>query len=166
MRTAFTLGLALCTVLSLKEVNMNTDANKQVVRELYQLLNSRKLDSVEAFVDPTCVGPNGEKGAAGLFGTVAPIITAFPDIQWTVDDLIAEGDKVVIRWSWVGTNTGVYRGVPPSGKKFTNHAMAIYQLKEGKIVRGWMETDRLGFLQQAGLVKENLFPAPLVTAPQ
>lgn len=138
---------------------VNTGTNKDIVREVYHLLNTRELDKLAQLIDPGFEGPNGEKGAEGLAKTVAPIIAAFPDIQWTVEDLVAEGDKVVVRWSWTGTNKGVFRGVPPTGKTFTNHALILYQLKNGKILHAWMETDRMGFNQQLGLIPENLFPA-------
>jgi predicted ester cyclase len=158
MSTACTWGLmALCSLLPLKVVTMNT--NKEVVRELYQLLNTRQLDRLDEVVDASYEGPNGETGPVGLVHTVAPIIAAFPDIQWTVEDLIAEGDEVVVRWSWVGTKKGVFRGVPPTGTKFTNTAIVIYRMRNGKIAHAWMETDRLGFNQQLGLIPENIFPA-------
>lgn len=143
---------------------MNTDTNKQVVRELYTLINNRQLDALDRVADSSYEGPTGEKGAAGLKGTVAPLIAAFPDIQWTVDDLIAEGDRVVIRWSWVGTSRHAFRGVPPNGKTVTNQAIAIYQLKDGKITRAWLQADRVGFLQQIGVVPHDLFPN--ATAPR
>ncbi|WP_162852582.1 ester cyclase [Dinghuibacter silviterrae] len=135
---------------------MNT--NKEVVSELYELLNTRQLDQLDRIVDSNCEGPNGEKGAEGFEHTVAPIIAAFPDIHWTLEDLIAEGDRVVVRWEWVGTFKAAFRGVPPTGKRMTNHAIGIYQLRDGKILRSWLETDRLGFLQQLGVVPENVSP--------
>lgn len=130
--------------------------NKQVVKKLYELLNERRLDRLSEVVDASYVGPTGEKGLEGLMASVNPVIGAFPDVQWSVDDIVAEDGAVVVRWSWVGTNKAAFRGIPPTGKRVATHAMAWYQLHEGKIVRAWMESDRLGFLQQMGVVPEEL----------
>ncbi|HTJ10547.1 MAG TPA: ester cyclase [Dinghuibacter sp.] len=130
--------------------------NKQVVKRLYELLNERKLDRLSEIVDPAYMGPTGEKGVDGLMASVSPVIGAFPDVRWSVDDIVAEDDAVVVRWSWVGTNKNAFRGIPPTGKRMTTHAMAWYHVGHGKIVRAWMESDRLGFLQQLGVVPANL----------
>jgi steroid delta-isomerase-like uncharacterized protein len=78
--------------------------------------------------------------------------TGFPDIQFSIEQLIAEADRVAIRWTWQATHTGAFRGIPPTGKHVTNSGIAIYQLADHKIVRNWVETDRLGALQQLGTI--------------
>jgi len=147
------------------EGEMNTlqspEKNKETVRNLYEkILNERKLALLDRIISEDYTGIQGEKGVAGFAGTVNSVISGFPDIKWTVEDLIAEGDKVVIRWTWTGTNTGTLLGLAPSNKHVTNHAIAIYQFKNDKIVHAWMQSDRLGVLQQVGVISADAVPSP------
>ena len=83
-------------------------------------------------------------------GTV--IRTAFPDIEMTFDDQIAEGDKVMTRYTLRGTHKGEYAGVPPTNKQVTYTGMWIYRIEGEKIVERWGNNDRLGLLQQIGAI--------------
>lgn len=145
------------TVNSEKE-KKTMENNKEIVRRLYEdCLNKRNYRLMDEFIAKDYVGIRGESGPSGFTETTQPIITAFPDIQWKVEDLIGEGDKVVIKWSTQGTHTGTFRGIfPPSNKQIEDRAIVIYQFKEGKIIKAWMQVDRLGFLQQLGIIPEDL----------
>lgn len=66
--------------------------------------------------------------------------------------MIGEGDRAVVRWTWVGTHAGRFKTWGPTGRRVANSGIAIYELKHGKVVRVWLETDRLGALQQMGVV--------------
>lgn len=134
------------------------DQNKEVVRRLYEeCLNKRQFEVLSELIAEEYTGIRGEKGPTGFEETVRSIIQGFPDIQWTVEDLIAEGDKVVVRWSWQGTHTGTFRGfLPATQQPVSDHAIAIYQFRDAKIVRAWIQSDRLGFLQQLGMIPEDL----------
>lgn len=137
--------------------NQSMQENKRVVRMLYETsLNDRDFELIEDIIDEDYTGIRGGTGPAGFLETVRPIIEALPDIQWTIEDLIAEENNVVIRWSLQGTHTGTFRGYPPSQAQITNHGIAIYQLADGKITRVWIQTDRLGFLQQIGAIPQDL----------
>jgi len=74
-------------------------------------------------------------------------LAAFPDLHFTFEDLIAEGDKVVVRWTSRGTQQGELMGIPPTGKQFSATGIEIYRLEGGKIVEHWLESDNLGMLQ-------------------
>ncbi len=74
----------------------------------------------------------------------------FPDIHFTIEDLMADGDRVALRWKWEGTHQNAFRGFEPTGKRVSNTAFAIYELREGKVVRAWLLTDRLGFSRPWG----------------
>jgi steroid delta-isomerase-like uncharacterized protein len=78
------------------------------------------------------------------------MMVAFPDLDRKVDDLVAEGDRVVARWSATGTQTGPFMGMPPSGKVATNSGITIFRISGGRIVEEWSESDMLGLLQQVG----------------
>jgi predicted ester cyclase len=77
---------------------------------------------------------------------------AFSDISITVEDQIAEGDKVVSRWTIRGTHKGEYMGIAPTGKQVTITGISIYRIEKGKIVEDWANSDMLGMLQQLGAI--------------
>ena len=78
--------------------------------------------------------------------------TAFPDLRMTIEDMTAEGDRVVVRWTVRGTQTGEMMGMPATGKPTTVTGMFLNRLAAGKIVEGWGNFDALGMMQQLGLI--------------
>lgn len=130
---------------------------KAIVRNLYEgILNTGELAFLPAIISDEYTGVRGEKGADGFAETVNSIRTGFPDIQWTVEDLMAEGDKVMVRWTWKGTNQGSFRGFAASNKEVVDQAIAIYEFSGDQIIRAWIQSDRLGFLQQIGVIPQDL----------
>ncbi len=91
----------------------------------------------------------------GLLNWSAGMASTLPDAHTTIEDLIAEGDKVVKRWTVRGTHQGELMGIPPTGKPVTRAGVTIYRLEGGQIVEGWWTYDSLGLLQQLGVI-----PAP------
>jgi steroid delta-isomerase-like uncharacterized protein len=136
------------------------DENKRAVQALFETFNTGALDQLERLLAPDYVGPQGDRGPAGFRKIMVGLRTAFPDIHYTVDELVAEDDRVAIRWHWTGTNRAPFRGYPVSGKPMTNPGVGIFRLAAGKIVSATMETDRLGFLEQLGVVPPNVGRGP------
>lgn len=131
--------------------------HKQTVRSLYEsCLNKGELQLLDQLVGADYVGPRGEKGPEGFAVTVRGLRSGVPDIHFTIDELVAEGDAVMVHWTWRGTHTGTLNGFAPSQKSLTNPGIALYHLKDGKIVRGTLQTDRLGLLQQIGVLPLDL----------
>jgi predicted ester cyclase len=93
------------------------------------------------------VGPEW-KGVQGIKREVASHRTSFPDWQETVDDVVAEGDKVVIRFTSTGTQRGEFQGMAPTGRKVKIQEMAIFRLSHGKIVEQWGMPDIHGLVEQ------------------
>jgi len=91
-------------------------------------------------------GPEGGKAIATTYRG------AFPDLQFTIEDQIAEGDRVVTRWTARGTNTGELMGMPPTGKKAIVTGINIDRVANGKIAESWGNFDVLGMLQQLGVI--------------
>ncbi len=118
-----------------------SEENKAIARryldELWNKKNTAIWDELSSFDHQTG-------------GTV--IRTAFPDIEMTFDDQIAEGDRVMTRYTLRGTHKGEYAGVPPTNKQVTYTGMWIYRIEGGKIVERWGNNDRLGLLQQIGAI--------------
>lgn len=138
-----------------------TTSNEQTVRRVYEeCLNGGRVERLDEMVAADYVGPQGVRGAAGFRETVLALRSGFPDIRFTVEDVVTDGDRVAVRWTWRGTHTGTFRGLAPSGKAVTDTGMAFYRLAGGKVVRAWVETDRLGVLQQIGVVPADLTARP------
>ncbi|XZF16587.1 ester cyclase [Chitinophagaceae bacterium MMS25-I14] len=134
---------------------MNTiqNKNKATVRSLYEdFLNKHKLGELSAIIADDYANDRGGKGIEAFQKQVQELLKAIPDAQWEVKDIIAEGDKVIVRQEVRGTQTGTFQGIMPTGKTFVNEGTGFYELKDGKIVHSHTQTDRLGFLQQLGLV--------------
>jgi predicted ester cyclase/heme-degrading monooxygenase HmoA len=143
-----------------KEAIMSTiQSNKEIIRKLYEeALNKRNLELLKDLISGDYVGIRGEKGVAAFEEPVVALIKAFPDIQWNIREIIVEGDKIVIRWKLQGTQTAQYQYISATGKTVSNDGMAVYELKDGKIIGSQVQTDRLGFLQQL-----NVLPLDLAT---
>ena len=91
--------------------------------------------------------PTGREGAKVLF---AGMRSAFPDFKATIEDVIAEGDKVFMRMTWSGTQAGEFMGIPSSGKQFTVGVFDVMRIEGGKLVEHWGMTDNMGMMQQLG----------------
>jgi steroid delta-isomerase-like uncharacterized protein len=83
------------------------------------------------------------------------VFAAFPDMQYTLNDLLAEADRVVARFTAHGTQSGAFQGIPATGKAVAMSAITIYRVAGGKMVEQWLEYDMFGLLQQLGVI-----PAP------
>jgi predicted ester cyclase len=131
-----------------KEIHMNTNQqNKEVVQKAFeQGLNKRNFELLKECIADDFTGVQGKKGAAAFYEPILILIKSFPDIQWKIDEAVAEGDKVLIHWKWQGTQTAPFFNVV-TGKTVTNEGMAAFTMKEGKIISAQVLTDRLGFLQ-------------------
>ena len=107
----------------------------------------------EVFADCVYYSPaTGELKGEALKQFVASLAAAFPDRRVTIEDQVAEGDKLVTRWSSTGTHQGEFMGLAPTGKQVTVSGMNISRIVEGKIVEYRGQWDTLGFLQQLGAV--------------
>jgi predicted ester cyclase len=134
---------------------MSTEDNKALVRRFYEEFNKKNLAVIDQFIDPNFVDhspppglPADIEGAKQQFG----IFQAFPDLHVTVQDLIAEEDKVMARLNIRGTHQGPFMGLPPSGRHVTFAAIDIHRIAGGKSVEHWDTSDTLGLLQQLGVV--------------
>ncbi len=102
--------------------------------------------------DPT--RPEPIRGPAGVKEQVSGYRTAFPDLQLTADEIVAEGDLVVTRWTGRGTHTGELMGIAPTGKEVTVSGITIARLANGKIAEEWELMDALGMMVQLGAVPQ------------
>ena len=135
---------------------MSAEENKNLIRRYQEAYNSGKLDELDQLLAPNLVSHNHMPGApTGLAGAKAVhqgLLAAFPDSRTTIDDLVAEGDRVVMRGTLTGTNTGSFMGAPPTGKSFKVTIMSVFRIASGKIVEHWGVVDGTGVMQQLGLM--------------
>lgn len=136
--------------------HMSTEDNKAKVRQIIEeVWNGGNLAVLDELVAPTCVfhDPNTTfHGPEGIKHYVMMYRMAFPDLQFTVNDLIGEGDKVVIRWMVTGTHKGQLQGMAPTGKVVRVTGIVISRLAKGQVEEDWITFDALGLLQQLGVV--------------
>lgn len=122
---------------------MGIEENKDLVRRYNdEIWNKHNMEKFDDFA-------SGEESV----DHVQQFLTAFPDVQLAIDDLIAEGDKVVARLSVKGTNTGSFAGKPATGNKIKFQSIRIYRIVDNKFVETWAMQDRLGLMEQLGLVQ-------------
>jgi steroid delta-isomerase-like uncharacterized protein len=130
--------------------------NKAAVRRFIgQAFNAGDLAIVDELVAPDYVlhfTPE-VRGPEGMKQFVTEYRTAFPDYTCTIEDQVAEGDKVVTRWTVRGTHEGQLMGIPPTGKLVTMPGMVVDRLSNGRLVETWIQADALGMLQQLGVVR-------------
>ena len=133
---------------------MSLEENKQVVRRFVEAYNNQNLDLFDEILAPDYFDKTNQVDKDGLKQLIKMAFTAFPDYHETIEDIIAEGDKV---WILVRTNTGVhtgqFMGVSPTGKKLSTLAVDILRVVNGKIVDYQDVVDRLDFLTQLGIIK-------------
>ena len=134
---------------------MSTEENKARVHRFYEeVFNRKNTAALDEFIDPQSVdhsAPVGAQGGiAGAKQVACMFLAAFPDVRFTVEDLIAEGDRVVARLTQCGTHYGMFLGLPPTGKRVQITGIEIFRFAGGKIVEHWNNYDDLGLFQQLG----------------
>ena len=138
---------------------MPADA-KSVVRRLYEeVWNKRRLDAVSELISPShalndphlsgsALGPEAYKRVCSQY------VSAFPDLRFKVEDLIAEKNKVAACWSVSGTHEREFRGIPATHKKMAIEGVTIHHVSNGKIIDSYVNFDYLGLMQQLGVIHE------------
>jgi steroid delta-isomerase-like uncharacterized protein len=132
--------------------------NKTIVRRLYdEVWNKRKLEVVDkllsashALQEPDMSG--SQVGPAVYKRRVVELTTGFPDLCFTVEDTIAEGEKVVACWTISGTHQNEYMGIPATGRKVSFEGITIHHIKNGKILDSYTRWDALGLMRQLGAI--------------
>ena len=141
---------------------MSTYDNKSVIRIfLEEVLNQGRLERADDIViedflelDPL---PGQVQGREGLKEVIRQMRSAFPDMRWTAHEMLAEGDKVVTRFTWSGIHLGAFFGVPATGRRITVKGVVIDRLVAGRMAESRILMDTLGMMQQLGALQ---VPAP------
>ena len=141
---------------------MSLEENKAVVRRWIEAYNKRNLDFDE-FIAPDYFDHTNQVGMEGLKQLFDMGLKAFPDWHETIEDIIAEGDKVWVLLTYTGTHTGEFMGLAPTGNKITTKGVDIYRIENGKLAEYWNVTDFVRFFRPIGAIEytekgKKLFP--------
>ncbi|MFC1875102.1 ester cyclase [Chloroflexota bacterium] len=143
---------------------MELEENKAVVLRFIEAYNKQDLDLLDDIVAPDYIDHTNQiQGLEGLKQLMNLNIPAFPDWHETIEDIIAEGDKVWVHLTYTATNTGEFMGLAPTGKKITTKAVDIYRVVNGKLAEYWNVTDSARIFKPLGIIEytekgRKLFP--------
>ena len=130
----------------------NSDNKAKFLIFYEEILNKGKVELLDEICAPNfvkhAIPPSPDYGIEGSKQSVIMLREAFPDIKYTVEDMIEEGDKIVARWTAQGTHKGSFMGIPSTGKQVAFSGIEIIRIKDGKAVEEWEELDRAGLMQQ------------------
>jgi steroid delta-isomerase-like uncharacterized protein len=134
-------------------------ANKELVRRFYkEVYVDWNMALVDTVLSPRFVSHDwpqgGPVGPQAFRSYYSALRSAVPDAHYEVDDLIAEGDKVVVRWRLLGTHESAFNGIPPTGKPITLKGIAVYRVEDGKLMERWVVSDLYGVLHDAARGKK------------
>jgi steroid delta-isomerase-like uncharacterized protein len=136
---------------------VSSEENKAIFRRYVEEVgNEGRLELADEIFDRYLAhqadGSVLERGPEEVKRFMGEFRQAFPDFHSTVEDQIAEGDKVVTRWTMRGTHEGEFRGMPPTGNKLEITGIGIFRFSEGKVVESWDNFDQLGMMRQLGAI--------------
>ena len=136
---------------------MSTENNKAAVRHFYdEVINKKNMAAIETFIASNQVDhfapPDAPSGIAGAKIILGMFLTAFPDLHFAIEDMIADEDKVVTRIAISGTQQGAFMGIPPTNKHVQITGIDINRVVNNQSVEHWMQIDMLGMMQQLGVI--------------
>jgi predicted ester cyclase len=157
--------LVITTAIESEESNVSSEENARTIRRIYdELWNERNLGLAEELIADG--GTNYDTGPVPMpFGpeemraTIRMVTAAFPDNRHEVDEVIVDGDKVVLRCTLTGTHEGPFMGIPPTGRRIAVTEIHIYRLVDGKAVERRVGRDDLGAMRQLGIIADAI-PIP------
>jgi steroid delta-isomerase-like uncharacterized protein len=136
---------------------MSESGNRAVVqRFLEEVVNQGRLEQANEIVAEDFVEldplPGQRQGREGLKEVIGMLRAAFPDMHWVVDEMIAEGEKVVTRFTWTGTQQGTFMGIPATGRSVVVKGVVIDRIVGGMMTDSRILMDTMGMMQQLGVI--------------
>ena len=134
---------------------MTAEQNKKLIERLFtEVMNGKNVELIDEIVAPSFSNhgiPNAKPGPSGFKEVVQQFITGFPDIQITIQQLVADGDTVATRGYWTGTNNGAFMGAPATGKQVRVDYIDWWKVENGKCAENWVQMDMPALMAQLGL---------------
>jgi steroid delta-isomerase-like uncharacterized protein len=139
---------------------MSAEENREIVRRFWGVWEEGNLGLVDELVAPDYVNhspgmPNQPEGPEGVKAVVSMFRAGMPNLRVVIEDMIAEGDKVMMRYKIEGTHEGELFGVPPTGRRVSIESITVERVSGGKIREHWRVTDTLDMMQQLGAISEH-----------
>lgn len=171
MTSILRITFALCIVMMCKQSSFSQITNRSVEKSnkmdnakkkelIYFLYDTvflkKRYEKLSAIISPNYINPSGTRGAAGFQETIFELAKAFPDAQWDVKEIIADGNNVVVKQKFSGTHKNQFQHIPPTNKTVSVDGIVTYEFENDKIIGSQVQTDRLGFLQQLGVLPIDL----------
>jgi steroid delta-isomerase-like uncharacterized protein len=132
-----------------------SEENKGLIRRLFEeVLNGGRLGLLDQLIDASYIehspASNQAAGAAGVRARLEGMREAFPDLRFALEELIAEGSIVAVRYRWQGTHRGTFLGIAPTGRRLSVRGMDFYRIERGRLLEHWDLVDEFGMLSQLG----------------
>jgi len=158
--SALSLAAVAATPPAIIDTSMTIENNRRTMLRFTEFINTASEQLAAELISPNAIfhvpgRAEPMRGPAGYLAIIGMMRGGFPDIQWTLEETICEGDKVAARFTMRGTHRGPFMGVPPTGKKIEVQAMNLYRISGGQFVEERGQPDLLALLQQIGAA-----PAP------
>jgi steroid delta-isomerase-like uncharacterized protein len=135
---------------------MSTNSRAIIQRFIEEILNQKKLAVADEIVAEDFIEldpfPGQGQGRQGLKDVLGMFFSGFPDMHWVIEDQIAEGDKVVTRFTWTGSQQGTFMGIPATGRQVKVKGVVIDRVVDGRMVDSRILMDSMGMMQQLGMV--------------
>ncbi|MDQ3923652.1 MAG: ester cyclase [Actinomycetota bacterium] len=136
---------------------MSAEESKVIVRRYLGVFEQGNIELLDELLAPdyfnhTPATPDLPTGPEGVKGVVTMFRSAMPDLRVVIEDMIAEDDKVAVRYTLEGTHEGELFGIPPTGEQLSIKSITVERVSDGKIRDHWRITDELGMMQQLGVI--------------
>jgi steroid delta-isomerase-like uncharacterized protein len=137
--------------------DMTAEENKKFMTHfIEEVINKKNLDAINTLVAADFIEhlpfPGQGPGQEGLKFAISSLFTGFPDMKWTVQEQVAEGEKVVTRFTWTGTHAGEFMGLPPTNKEVEVWGVVLDVVRNGQFAESRIIMDTVGLLQQVGVM--------------
>lgn len=142
---------------------MRLEAMKDLVRRHEEVINEQDLSVLDRDLSPDfrdhSAPPGAPNGIEGARAWLSGLLGAFPDLRSSIEDVIAEGDRVVVRKRWRGTHRGAFQGIDPTNRTVEFEGIVVWRVEDGKLIERWASIDRLTLFQGLGVLPRPFPPA-------
>jgi len=159
MRTLILASLILAVASTASAADL--EANKRLYRDFVEtVINKRQPDAADRYMAEGLIEHNANIAAAGRKQFLAAVLAGFSDYHGEIQEILGEGDRIVVRTLWTGTQDGPFLGLPPSGRKLRFTTADFFRVENGKLAEHWDVVDSLPRAVALGLVPPPKAPAP------
>jgi steroid delta-isomerase-like uncharacterized protein len=141
------------------DMSADVSNHKRAIKILFEeCFSTGHIERLPDLISSDYQGPNGQRGPAALAATIRSIRTYLPDAHYTLEEIVAEGDRVAVHWRLEGTQDGPFRGFPPTHKHVTTSGMGFFEFKNDRIASSSILNDTFRFMQQIGALPDDVTP--------